>query len=118
MSTWMTTARPHWSMAQHQGSTRPPPPASAARLQATDVYVDDLNCLVQVSPAQLRRATEMVLQGIKNILTYLPEKFKESVSTKKALQGDEYWAVEKEILGWILNSEAGTFSCPLTGSQI
>ena len=53
--------------------TVPSPPASVARLQATDVYIDDLNFLVQGSPAQKRRVTEMVLQGINYIFPSLPD---------------------------------------------
>ena len=59
------------------------------------VYVDGLNCLAQVSPAQQRRVTEIVLQGINDIFPYIPDKLKDSVSINKALQGDGYWAVEK-----------------------
>ena len=51
----------------------------------------------------------MVLQGIKDILTSLTKKLKDSAIIKKVLQVDEDWAVEKEILGWILTSEASTF---------
>ena len=54
----------------------------------------------------------MVLQGITDIFPSLPEKIKDSVSIKKALQGYVYWAEEKEILGWILNYEAGNFQLP------
>ena len=55
------------------------------QLQATDIYVDDLNRLLQVSPVQQRRVTEMVLQGIKDIFSSLPDKLKDSVSIKKAM---------------------------------
>ena len=57
-------------------STVASPPASAGRLQATDVYMDDLNCLAQGSPDQQRRVTEMVLQGIKDIFPSLPSELK------------------------------------------
>ena len=93
-------------------STVASPPASSGRLQATDVYMNDLKCLAQGSPDQQRQVTEMVLQGIKDIFPYLPSKLKDSVSLKKALQGDGNWEVKKEILGWILNSEKGTFQLP------
>ena len=46
--------------------------ASAGWLQATDAYMEDLNCLAQCSPDQQRRVTEMFLQGIKDIFPYLP----------------------------------------------
>ena len=59
-------------------------PASAWRLQATDVYMDDLNCLAQGSPDQQHRVTKMVLQGIKDIFPSLPSELKDSVILKKA----------------------------------
>lgn len=37
------------------------PPASEARLQAMDVYMDDLKCLAQGSSAQQQEVTDMVL---------------------------------------------------------
>ena len=64
----------------------------------------NLNCLAQGSPDQHRRVTEMVLQGIKDIFPSLSFELKDSVSLKKAQKGDVNWEVEKEILGWILNS--------------
>ena len=56
--------------------------------------------------------TDIFLQEIKDIFPSLPDELKDSVSIKKALQGDVDWDVEKEILGWILNSEASTFYLP------
>ena len=79
------------------------PPASAGRLKEMDVYMDNLNCLAQGSPDQHRRVTEMVLQGIKDIFPSLLFNLKDSFSLKKAQKGDGNWAVEKDILGWILN---------------
>ena len=55
-----------------------------------DVYMYDLNCLVQGSHAQQRQVTEMVLQGIKDIFPSLPSKIKDSISIKKDRQGDGY----------------------------
>ena len=54
----------------------------------------------------------MFLQDIKDILPYLPAKIKDSIILKKDRKGDGDWAVQKEILGWIFNSEAGTFQLP------
>ena len=69
------------------------PPTSTAWFQATDIYVDDLSCLAQVSPAQQLQVTDMVLQGIKDIFPYLPYELKDSVSTKNSLQENGYWDV-------------------------
>ena len=54
----------------------------------------------------------MVLQDIKDIFPFLPLKLKDSVGLKKSQKCDGDWSVEKEILGWILNSEKGTFQLP------
>ena len=92
--------------------TVPSAPASEARLQAMDVYMNDLNFLAQGIPDQQRRVTDMVLQGIKDISPSLPTNIKDSIRLKNTQEGDGYWAVQKEILGWILNSEAGKFQLP------
>ena len=93
-------------------STVASPPASAGRLQAADVYMDDLNYLTQGIPDQQRRVTEMVLQGIKDIFPSLPFELKDSVSLKKSQKGYVNWEVDKEIMGWILNSEEGKSQLP------
>ena len=54
----------------------------------------------------------MVLQGIKEIFPSPPLDLNDSVSLKKAWKDDGDWAVDKEILGWILNSENGTLQLP------
>ena len=63
-----------------------------------------MNCLAQVSPAQQRQVMDMVLQGIKDFFPSPPAENKDSISFNKAREGDVNWAVQKEILGWILNS--------------
>ena len=77
-----------------------------------DVYMYDLNCLVQGSHAQQRQVTEMVLQGITDISPSIPAKIKDSIIFNKVWQGNGDWDVQKDILGWILNYEAGTFQLP------
>ena len=74
--------------------------------------MDDLNCLAQGSPDQQRRVTQMFLQGIKDIFPSLPSELKDSVSLKKDLKRDGNCEVDEKILGWILNSEKGTFQLP------
>ena len=74
--------------------------------------MDDTNCLAQGSTDEQSQVTDMLLQGIKEIFMYPPLDLKDSVSLKKSQKGDGDWAVEKEILGCILNSEKGTFQLP------
>ena len=78
--------------------------------------MDDLNCLAKGSPAQQRQVKEMVLQGIKDIFPSLLAKIKDYTILKKAWDGDGDWDAQKEILGWILDSEAGIFN--LTSRQL
>ena len=58
------------------------------------------------------RVTEMVLQGIKYIFTSLPSDINDFVSLKKSRDRNVNWYVQKEILGWILDLEKGTFQLP------
>ena len=58
--------------------------------------------------AQQARVTELTLRALKEIVPSLPAEVKDSVSLKKALQGDGDWATIKEILGWILDTGTGT----------
>ena len=103
---------PKYGPTIRNSSAAPPPPACAGQLQATDVYMENLNCLAQVKPDQQQRVTEMFLQGIKDIFTSFPSEMKDSVISKKSQEGDGDWALQKEILGWILNSEKGAFQLP------
>ena len=81
-------------------STSPSPTASAKRLQAVEVYMDDLMGATQGDPTQQRRATEIMLRAIKEVFPSVVGELKDSVSIKKALQGDGSWSWMKEILGW------------------
>ena len=78
-------------------------------MQAKDVYMEDLNCLLQCSLAQQRQVTEMELQGIKYIFLSLPSKIKDYISVKKAWEGDGFWDMKKELLRWILDLDKGNF---------
>ena len=93
-------------------NTAPSPMASPARLQQMEVYMDNLNCAAQGSPAQQQQATELILCAIKDIFLSFPGELKDSVSLKKALVGDGSWKVTKEILGWIIDTEKGTIQLP------
>ena len=80
-------------------STSPDPKASATRLQCTKVFMDDLMSATQGNRPQQERVTELTLWALKEIFPSLPAKVKDSVSLKKAMQGDRDWAQTKEILG-------------------
>ena len=42
----------------------------------------------------------------------LPGELKDLVSVKKLLTGEGDWTCVKEVLGWILDTEAGTVTLP------
>ena len=80
-------------------STTPSPMASSKRLQAVDMYMDDLMGATQGDPKKQRRATELMLWGVKEVSPLVTGELKDSVSIKKALQGGGSWSWMKEILG-------------------
>ena len=74
--------------------------------------MDDFMALTQGDRDQQERVTELLLRAIKEIFPSVPGEFKDSVSLKKALQGDGSWLPVKEILGWILDTSQGTLQLP------
>ena len=70
--------------------------------------MDDLLSATQGDKTQQQHVSELTLRALKEIFPSLPAEAKESVSIKKALQGDGVWATTKEILGWIVNTNEGT----------
>ena len=77
-----------------------------------DVYMDDLNCATQGDMGQQQWASELTIRALKEIFLYLPEEVKDSVSLRKALQGDGDWYQVKEIIGWIISTQGGTLRLP------
>ena len=76
--------------------------------------MDDLLSATQGDRRQQQRFSELTLRALKEIFPYLPKETKDSVSLKKALQGDGDWKTTKEILGWMVNTEDGTLRLPPT----
>ena len=69
-------------------STAPVPTASSARLQCTEVYMDDLLSATQGDMKQHQRVSKIMLRALKEIPPSLPAEAKDSVSLKNAMQGD------------------------------
>ena len=61
---------------------------------------------------QQQWASELTIRALKEIFLYLPEEVKDSVSLRKALQGDGDWYQVKEIIGWIISTQGGTLRLP------
>ena len=57
---------------------------------------------------QQQQVSELTLRALKEIFPSLPAEAKDSVSLKKYMQGDKYWATTKEILGLVVDTDAGT----------
>ena len=50
--------------------------------------------------------------GMKWIFLSLPGETKDPVSVKNIMAGEDDWTYEKEVLGWRIDTEAGTVSLP------
>ena len=85
-------------------------------LNTVDVYMDDFILLSQL-PKDLRQATRRtVFECIDSVLRPLspsdnPNR-KEPNSVKKLAKGDAYWATEKVVLGWLIDTKRRTIELP------
>jgi len=85
-------------------------------LNTVDVYMDDFILLSQL-PQDLRRAARRtVFECIDSIIRPLspsdnPNR-KEPNSVKKLAKGDAFWATEKVILGWLVDTKRRTIELP------
>ena len=70
--------------------------------------MDNLLSATQGYRTQQQHVSELTLRALKEIFPSLPKETKDSVSLKKALQGDGNWKTTKEILGWMVNTKDGT----------
>ena len=66
--------------------------------------MDDLLSATQGDRTQQQRVYELTLRALKEIFPSLPAETKDSVSLKKALQGDGNWTTTKEILVWTVDT--------------
>ena len=74
--------------------------------------MDNFMGMTQGGSDQQERVTKLLLWAIKEFFLSVPYKIKDSISLKKALQGDGSWLTVKEILGCILNTKHGTLQLP------
>ena len=114
-NSYLANPETHWrsyAPSKYIYATDPNYTASDNRIQKVEVYMDDFKGITQGDPDQKERVTELLLRDIKEIFLLVPEEIKDSVSLKKALQGNGYWLPVREILGWIFNTKQGTFQLP------
>ena len=79
------------------------------------LYMDDFLAAAQGSPRRLTQIRRALLHAIDQV--FRPNDAqdtdrREPVSVKKLLQGDGCWSTLKTILGWIVDTLAGTVSLP------
>lgn len=94
---------------QAPGYRRPP-------VQHTDIYVDDFIQAMQGSKSQLRAYRRRLFHTIHQVFRPLeptdPDARVDPISLKKLLKGDAAWSTTKTILGWALDTQAGTIHLP------
>ncbi len=91
------------------GYSRRPPLASV------DVYVDDFILLSQTQPTAtkvLRATFEAIDTVFRPLSPHDPDVRKEPASVKKLRQGDASWSTNKVLLGWEVDTIAGTITLP------
>jgi len=105
-------ATPVPQLLHHATSYVGPPGALLQNpIQYTDVYMDDFIALAQ-QPC-LRRVLHHTLKGILSVFRDDPHKDdpatrRHIISTSKMAKGEAAWSTRKVILGWLLDSAAGT----------
>jgi hypothetical protein len=90
------------------------PPRGRPILNAFDVFVDDFLGVCQGPIPRRREVRRVLLNAIDDVLRPLepddnPYR-KEPISVKKLRQGDASWSTLKEILGWLIDTDAMTIS--------
>lgn len=94
---------------------RPPGPCLPAPLNYVDVYIDDFIAIAQY-PA-LRHTLHHTLTSILKIFRDAPHPDDNAlrrhiISDTKLQKGDAAWSSQKIILGWLLDTSAGTLRLP------
>lgn len=86
------------------------------RLHHVDVYVDDFMVAAQGNREKRNQVRSTLMHAIDDVFRPLapsdsPSR-KDPISNKKLRQGDAAWSTVKELLGWIIDTEAMTLQLP------
>ena len=74
--------------------------------------MDDGIAVAQGGEERQHRVFDSTVRALKWLFPSLPGEAKDSVSVKKLLAGEGGWGCIKEVLGWTINTEAGTVALP------
>lgn len=82
----------------------------------TEIYVDDYCSAAQGSPRRRRRLKSILLEALDDVFRPLapgdgPHR-QEPASVKKFRKGDGTWSTHKVMLGWLIDTVAGTVTLP------
>ena len=111
-----TVPSPH-----HTNTSTPVPGESDGRklqrpIQSWDVYVDDFLGLVQGGKARQTAVKRALLHSLDRVFRPVDaadaEYRQEPASIKKLKKGDGTWATRKVMLGWLIDTVAGTIELP------
>ena len=91
-------------------------PGSRQALAAIDIYVDDFCGAAQGSDRRLQRIRRILLDSIDDVFRPLQPNDnrhrQEPSSVKKLRKGDACWSTIKQVLGWVIDTQAMTISLP------
>ena len=93
-------------------ATGPGPSHTLERLTHIYCCMDDVISAVQGGPDRQHRVFDGTVCAVEWLFPSLTGELKDSVSVKKLVAGEGGWTCAKEIMGWILYTEAGTVTFP------
>ena len=92
--------------------TGPGPTHTIHSLTHINCYMDGVITAVQRGPDRKREFFDGTVRALKWPFPSLPGKTKDSVSVNKLMAGEGDWTCKKEVLGWRIDTEAGTVDFP------
>ena len=87
-------------------------PHTLDSLTHIDCYMDDLITAVQGGSGYQHQVFDGTVQALRRLFSSLPREMKDSVNAKKLQMGEGDWTCVKGVLGWTIDTEAGTVAPP------
>jgi hypothetical protein len=111
------TVVPSLRLPSLPGRPRRRPGRHKAPLAAADVFVDDFINIAQGSTRRLANIRRVLYHNIDRVFRPPdesdPSNRNDPISVKKLMKGDGAWDTVKIILGWLIDTIAGTIELPL-----